>query len=55
MESKVTAFGELLKRHRIASGISQESLAERARMSAAAVSALERGARRARIRRRCAP
>jgi len=47
MESKVTAFGEFLKRHRLASGISQESLAERARMSAAAVSALERGARRA--------
>jgi predicted ATPase/DNA-binding XRE family transcriptional regulator len=40
-------FSELLKRHRLASGISQESLAERARISASAVSALERGIRRA--------
>ena len=40
-------FSELLKRHRLASGISQESLAERARISAAAVGALERGIRRA--------
>jgi predicted ATPase/DNA-binding XRE family transcriptional regulator len=42
-----TSFGELLRRHRIASGVSQESLAERARMSASAIGALERGARRA--------
>lgn len=41
------SFGELLKRHRIASGLSQESLAERAGVSASAISALERGARRA--------
>ncbi len=40
-------FGDLLKRHRLASGESQESLAERARMSAEAISALERGVRRA--------
>jgi predicted ATPase/DNA-binding XRE family transcriptional regulator len=40
-------FGELLKRHRVASGISQETLAERARMSASAIGALERGVRRA--------
>ncbi len=39
-------FGELLKRHRVASGLSQEGLAERAGLSARAVSDLERGARR---------
>jgi predicted ATPase/transcriptional regulator with XRE-family HTH domain len=40
-------FGELLKRLRVAAGLSQEALAERARMSAHAISSLERGARRA--------
>jgi predicted ATPase/ribosome-binding protein aMBF1 (putative translation factor) len=40
-------FGELLKRHRLASGVSQEALAERARISTSAIGALERGARRA--------
>jgi len=40
-------FGELLRRYRLAGGVSQETLAERARISAAAVGALERGARRA--------
>lgn len=40
-------FGELLKRHRVISGVSQEALAERARISASAIGALERGARRA--------
>jgi predicted ATPase/DNA-binding XRE family transcriptional regulator len=41
------SFAELLRRHRVSSGISQESLAERARVSAAAIGALERGERRA--------
>jgi predicted ATPase/DNA-binding XRE family transcriptional regulator len=40
-------FGELLKRHRLSSGLSQETLAERARISVSAVGALERGQRRA--------
>jgi transcriptional regulator with XRE-family HTH domain len=38
-------FGALLRRHRLAAGLSQETLAERARMSVVAISALERGAR----------
>ena len=41
-----SAFGSLLKRHRIAAELTQEELAERARLSARAVSDLERGARR---------
>ena len=40
-------FGELLKQGRLARGLSQETLAERARISASAIGALERGARRA--------
>jgi predicted ATPase/DNA-binding XRE family transcriptional regulator len=40
-----TSFGDLLKQHRLRSGESQEALAERARISASAVGALERGAR----------
>ena len=40
------AFGDLLRRHRIAVGCSQEQLAERAGMSAGGISALERGVRR---------
>jgi predicted ATPase/transcriptional regulator with XRE-family HTH domain len=39
-------FGALLKRHREGGGLSQETLAERAGLSAEAISALERGARR---------
>lgn len=39
-------FGSLLRHHRLAAGLSQEALAERARMSAIAISALERGHRR---------
>lgn len=39
-------FGILLRRYRIASGLSQEALAERARMSSDGISALERGHRR---------
>jgi predicted ATPase/transcriptional regulator with XRE-family HTH domain len=41
------AFGELLRRHRLSAGLSQEALAERARVSTSAVGALERGNRRA--------
>jgi predicted ATPase/DNA-binding XRE family transcriptional regulator len=40
-------FGVLLRRLRLAAGLSQEELAERARLSVQAVSALERGVRRA--------
>jgi len=40
-------FGDLLKRYRVAAGFSQEVLAEAARLSARAISDLERGARRA--------
>ena len=40
------AFGAVLKRLRVAAGLSQEALAERARMSAQAISALERGVRK---------
>ncbi len=43
---KVT-FGTLLRRLRIAAGLSQEALAERARISAKAIGSLELGARRA--------
>jgi transcriptional regulator with XRE-family HTH domain len=41
------AFGALLRRHRAAAGLTQEALAERARLSGRAVSALERGVIRA--------
>src|SRR5205823_11926996 len=41
------AFGELLKRYRVAAGLTQEGLAERAGLSERAISDLERGARRA--------
>jgi predicted ATPase/transcriptional regulator with XRE-family HTH domain len=40
-------FGLLLRRYRIAAGLSQERLAEAARISTEAVSALERGTRKA--------
>ncbi len=39
-------FGLLLRRYRLAAGLSQEALAERARMSIDGISALERGYRR---------
>ncbi len=39
-------FGQLLRRHRLQAGLSQEILAERARMSARGIGALERGDRR---------
>src|SRR5919108_2822934 len=40
------SFGDLLRRYRVAAGLSQEALAERARMSARAISDLERGVHR---------
>jgi non-specific serine/threonine protein kinase len=42
-----TPFGDLLKRHRLAAGLTQEALAERAALSTRAISDLERGAKRA--------
>jgi predicted ATPase/transcriptional regulator with XRE-family HTH domain len=44
--SDSSAFGALLRRYRLAAGLSQEGLAERARMSANGLGALERGVRR---------
>src|SRR5262245_38044652 len=43
----VGSFGILLQRYRVASGLSQEELAERAGLSRRGISDLERGARRA--------
>lgn len=39
-------FGALLRRHRLAAGLSQQNLAERAQMSVYGISALERGYRK---------
>jgi transcriptional regulator with XRE-family HTH domain len=41
------SFGKLLRELRVAAGLSQEQLAERARLSSGAISTLERSARRA--------
>jgi predicted ATPase/DNA-binding XRE family transcriptional regulator len=41
------AFAELLRRHRLAAGLTQEALAERAGLSARAISDLERGVKHA--------
>src|SRR5262245_58119204 len=41
------AVGELLRQHRLAAGLTQDGLAERARISVRAISDLERGVRRA--------
>jgi predicted ATPase/transcriptional regulator with XRE-family HTH domain len=41
-----SSFGDLLRRHRLAAGLTQASLAERARLSVEAISTLERGSRR---------
>ena len=50
METKTqpigSGFGTLLRQYRIATGLSQEALAERARLSIEGISALERGYRR---------
>ena len=43
----VLTFGDLLRRHRVEAGLSQEALAERAGLSLRGVSDLERGVRRA--------
>src|SRR5436305_4391258 len=43
--SQTTTFGALLRRYRRAASLSQEALAERAGLSMAAISALERGRR----------
>jgi predicted ATPase/DNA-binding XRE family transcriptional regulator len=40
------SFGELLRRYRLAAGLTQPALAERAHLSVQAIGALERGARR---------
>lgn len=45
-ETATRSFGALLKHYRIQVGISQETLAEDARLSAETISALERGSRR---------
>ena len=45
---RAVAFGERLRRHREAAGLSQEELAARAGLAANSVSALERGERRRR-------
>src|SRR5690348_6441672 len=44
--SKEGSFGALLRRYRVAAGLSQETLAERAHMSARGISDLERDLRR---------
>jgi predicted ATPase/transcriptional regulator with XRE-family HTH domain len=44
---QVSAFGDLLRHYRLTAGLSQEQLADRARISLAAVNTLERGVRRA--------
>jgi transcriptional regulator with XRE-family HTH domain len=46
MSSEQTRFGTLLKRYRIAAGLTQEALAARAQLSARAISDLERGINR---------
>ena len=46
-DSTRSAFGPVLRRYRIVAELSQEDLAERARIGVATVSALERGTRRA--------
>ncbi len=38
-------FGDLLRQHRLAAGLSQEDLAKRAGLSVVTISSLERGAR----------
>lgn len=45
-QGREPGFGTLLKHYRIAAGLSQDALAQRARMSADGISALERGHRR---------
>jgi predicted ATPase/DNA-binding XRE family transcriptional regulator len=47
VDSDQLAFGDLLRRHRVTAGLTQEALAERAGLSVRGLSDLERGARRA--------
>jgi DNA-binding XRE family transcriptional regulator len=47
IEADRGAFGPVLRRFRLAAGMSQEELVERAHLSAESISALERGQRRA--------
>ncbi|HWE62139.1 MAG TPA: tetratricopeptide repeat protein [Chloroflexota bacterium] len=47
MSEQLTTFAGLLQRYRLAAGLSQEALAERAGLSVAAISSLERGRRTA--------
>lgn len=47
IHGELSAFGALLRRYRLAAGLSQEELAERSQLSTSAIGALERGARRA--------
>src|SRR5215204_7827190 len=46
-DAPAASFAALLRRHRVATGLSQEALAERAGLSVRAISDLERGAHRA--------
>jgi predicted ATPase/DNA-binding XRE family transcriptional regulator len=46
MAAEAVAFGATLRRHRIAAGLTQEELAERAGLSTRGIQDLERGARR---------
>ncbi len=46
-DERPASFGEVLRELRLAAGLSQEALAERARMSPGGISVLERGLRRA--------
>ena len=43
---KGSEFGSLLRRYRLAAGLTQEELAERANLSVQGISNLERGVRR---------
>ena len=45
--SEVATFGMVLRRHRLVASLSQEALAERARLSPTTVASLERGRRAA--------
>ncbi len=47
MSAETPSFGALLKQYRLAAGLTQEALAERAGLSARAISDLERGVNRA--------
>jgi len=50
---RFASFGEQLRRHREAAGLTQEELAERASLTAKGISALERGERQRPYQSRC--